>query len=123
MEIWKDIPGYENTYQASNMGRIRSCDRIIREYTLDGVLVDEKIRQGHILKSSLNKKGYPVVGLYTFGKVKVIAVHILVVRAFYGIQPDNIEIHHIDHDRTNNNIDNLLPLDAMVHQCIYHAHK
>ena len=24
MEIWKDIPGYEGIYQASNFGRIRS---------------------------------------------------------------------------------------------------
>ena len=24
MEIWKDIPGYENIYEASNCGRIRT---------------------------------------------------------------------------------------------------
>ena len=28
-EIWKDIPGYENFYQASNLGKIRSKDRYI----------------------------------------------------------------------------------------------
>lgn len=29
VEIWKDIPGYELQYQASNLGRIRSYDRWI----------------------------------------------------------------------------------------------
>ena len=28
-EIWKDIPGYEGKYQASNMGRIKSLARIV----------------------------------------------------------------------------------------------
>lgn len=28
-EIWKDIPGYEDFYQASNLGKIRSKDRYI----------------------------------------------------------------------------------------------
>ena len=29
MEIWKDVPGYEGMYQASNLGNIRSLDRVI----------------------------------------------------------------------------------------------
>lgn len=29
IEKWKDIPGYEGFYQASNLGRIRSLDRIV----------------------------------------------------------------------------------------------
>ena len=29
MEIWKDIDGYEGLYQVSNLGRVRSLDRII----------------------------------------------------------------------------------------------
>lgn len=29
IEIWKDIPGFENRYQASSLGRIRSLDREI----------------------------------------------------------------------------------------------
>ena len=28
-EIWKDIPGYEGKYQASNLGRIKSMSRMI----------------------------------------------------------------------------------------------
>lgn len=29
MEIWKDIAGFEEYYQVSNLGRVRSKDRII----------------------------------------------------------------------------------------------
>lgn len=28
-EIWKDIPGFEGSFLASNKGRIRSLDRIV----------------------------------------------------------------------------------------------
>ena len=27
-EIWKDIDGYEGLYQVSNLGRVRSLDRL-----------------------------------------------------------------------------------------------
>ena len=28
-EIWKPISGYEGVYEVSNLGRVRSCDRIV----------------------------------------------------------------------------------------------
>ena len=30
MEIWKDIPNYEGYYQVSNLGNVRSIDRVIK---------------------------------------------------------------------------------------------
>ena len=43
-EIWKNIPGYEGYYQASNLGRVRSLDRTViykneREYFYKGRLI------------------------------------------------------------------------------------
>ena len=29
-EIWKDIQGYEGYYQVSNLGRVKSLDRIVK---------------------------------------------------------------------------------------------
>ena len=29
-EVWKDIPGYEGFYQASNEGEIKSLSRIVK---------------------------------------------------------------------------------------------
>ena len=28
-EVWKDITGYDGYYQVSNLGRVRSVDRIL----------------------------------------------------------------------------------------------
>ena len=28
-EVWKDIEGYEGLYQVSNLGRVRSLDRVV----------------------------------------------------------------------------------------------
>lgn len=54
IEQWKDIVGYEGYYQVSNLGRVRSVDRVVRhnwggrrkttggyewEYSGDGVKV------------------------------------------------------------------------------------
>lgn len=30
-EIWKDIKGYEGLYQVSNLGRVKSLQRIIKK--------------------------------------------------------------------------------------------
>lgn len=46
MEIWKDIKGYKNLYQVSNLGNVRSLDRIrktgkrINQYDLEGNLMN-----------------------------------------------------------------------------------
>ena len=37
-EIWKDIEGYEGLYQVSNLGRVRSLDRLV-EYEQRSKLV------------------------------------------------------------------------------------
>lgn len=37
-EIWRDIKGYEGLYQISNLGRVKSLDRIV-ERSRVGVLV------------------------------------------------------------------------------------
>ena len=44
-EIWKDIVGYENIYQISNLGRVKSLN-----YNHTG--------REKILKPSVNKDGY-----------------------------------------------------------------
>lgn len=59
MEIWKDIEGYENKYQVSNLGRIKSL----------------KNRYGYrekILNPPLTKKGYKRITLTLNGKKKII---------------------------------------------------
>ena len=54
-EIWKDIKEYEGSYQVSNLGRIKSLDRIIKSGASNSGYI--KIN-GKILKQKLGKNGY-----------------------------------------------------------------
>ena len=63
-EKWKDIIGYENYYQVSNLGNVRSLDRKI--HFNKGI----SIKKGQLLKPALTKKGYLKVALSKESKEK-----------------------------------------------------
>lgn len=93
-EIWKDIPGYEGLYQASNCGNIRSLNwrnmNIVRNLYLKP-----------------HNKGYLQVELAKNGKKKMITVHRLVALTFIP-NPDNLPvINHKDENKMNNGVENL----------------
>lgn len=93
IEEWKFIPGYENLYQCSNLGRIKSF----------------KLKNEHILSQSDNGWGYNKVRLYKNKSSKIIKVHQLVAMTFLNHIPNsfNIVVDHIDGNRLNNNLINL----------------
>ena len=101
MEIWKDIPGYEGKYQASNLGRIRSIDRPIGIPGKKGF----KNLKGRVLRPGPTKSGhlYVVLGHGAAGS----PVHQLIALTFIGPRPDGTEVCHNDGDPTNNRADNL----------------
>ena len=97
-EIWKDIPGYEGLYQASNFGNIkRIC------YTNQF----SSFSKEKILKQHYNEQGYLKIKLTKKGKPKTYRVHRLIAQTFipnpYGLK----EINHIDSRRDNNCVNNL----------------
>lgn len=93
-EIWRDIEGYENLYQISNLGRVKS-------------LGNDKTRKEKILKVCRHTFGYLLVGLFKDGNQKSYYIHRLVACAFLP-NPDNLsEINHKDEDKTNNRVENL----------------
>lgn len=100
-EIWRPIKGYEGFYEASNMGRVRSLDRICHHK--DGI---KTRRKGRVLKSSL-RSGYPFVVLQLEARTEQIHVHRLVAAAFCPMPAGANMVNHIDSDRTNNRADNL----------------
>lgn len=102
MEIWKDIKGFEGYYQISNLGRIRSLDRIIE-------MKNGKTRKvkGKILKQSTSVHGYKVVCFRRNGKKENFRVHRLIGEAFIDNQDNKPFINHIDGDKSNNDISNL----------------
>ena len=102
MEIWKDIVGYEGMYQVSNMGRVRSLDRII--VYKDGRVWNCK---GRILSIHDNGKGYKFVRLSKYGKPKQEYIHRLVATAFIDNQDNLPEVNHKDENKENNCVYNL----------------
>lgn len=102
MEVWKTINGYNERYEVSNYGNVRSKDMIV-----NGRLKDCHKIKGRILKPCNDKEGYKNIVLCINQKRKTFRLHRLVAIAFIP-NPDNLpEIDHIDGDRTNNHLDNL----------------
>lgn len=103
IEIWKDIPEYEGLYQVSNLGKVKSLERVVR------CGKGTKILKERILKSGKNSKNYLSVVLCKNGKMKCFTVHKLVCLVF--IPNDNptekTEINHIDENKENNHVSNL----------------
>jgi hypothetical protein len=100
MEIWKKVIGYENYYEVSNYGRIRSipCYRPFKS----GVKV---YRQKYLKPSLVN--GYERITLYKDKKYVKILVHVLVAKHFIPNPNNYDQINHKDFNRTNNKVDNL----------------
>lgn len=100
-EIWKDIKGYENLYQISTYGNVRSLPHIRSTGT------GKCLQKGKILKPAIQKIGYKFVVLSKNGKTKGFRVHRLVAEAFIP-NPDNLpQVNHKDENKLNNNINNL----------------
>lgn len=97
MEIWKDIKGFEEYYQVSNYGNIKSLTRF------DGI----RERQGQEIKQSLKYNGYLQVGLRKNSERKFYSVHRLVAIHFIDNPENKPQVNHIDCNKQNNNINNL----------------
>lgn len=92
MEIWKSVLGYENKYEVSNLGNVRSLN-----YNKKGYIK---------LLSKYNCSGYDAVKLTKNGTQKRWLVHILVMNSFCG-ESQCLEINHKNGNKKDNNIDNL----------------
>ncbi|MBQ8969200.1 MAG: HNH endonuclease [Bacteroidaceae bacterium] len=101
-EIWKNIVGYEDSYQVSNLGRVRSIDRYVR--TGENHL--RKIR-GKILKQQVSNKGYLFVTLSRECEESGMFVHVLVAKAFIDNPHFMPQVNHKDENKRNNNVENL----------------
>lgn len=100
-EIWKDIEGYEGLYKVSNLGRVKSLDRLV-VYS-NGTEINHK---GKFLSFEDNK-GYNRITLSKGGKTKRALVHRLVAKHFIPHDNHKPHVNHIDGIKTNNIVSNL----------------
>lgn len=106
-EIWKPVVGYENTYEVSNLGNVRSLDRYVANRA--GVKTFVKGKQLAPIK---NTYGYLRVNLCNDTGRKSYFIHRLVAVAFLK-NPKNLpQINHKDEIKTNNIVSNLEWCDA-----------
>ena len=92
-EIWRDIPGYENVYQASSLGKVRN-------------------RKGLVMKTfkKYKTKEYRILVLCKDGTKKTHSLHSLIAKTFPEICGEyfkGAEIDHIDGNPFNNTASNL----------------
>lgn len=97
-EIWKDIENYEGLYQVSDLGRVKSLERIV--ICSDGRSNPVKER---ILKFDISHRYYRVRLCDKNTKQRKWFVHVLVAEAFKA-NPDNLP--SVDHIREGNRRDN-----------------
>lgn len=106
-EIWKPVVGYEDYYEISSMGRVRSLDRY------DNL---KHFRKGEIKTLTKDKNGYLYVSLWKDGKQKVHKVHRLVALHFIP-NPNNYPmINHKDENPSNPIYTNLEWCDGLYNQ-------
>ena len=98
MEVWRDIKGYEGQYQVSNLGRVRSLDRVVNNKHIKGQLITQHNKQNTTYKR---------VKLYKHSKRDTYSVHRLVAEAFIPNPNNYPEINHKDCKPDNNKVSNL----------------
>ena len=92
-EVWKDIEGYENKYQVSNLGNVKSLN-----FNNTG--------KERLLKPIIDNHGYRAVHLSKNNKVKLYLISTLVGRTFLINNNVDKEITHIG-DRSDDRLENL----------------
>jgi hypothetical protein len=104
-EIWRDIPGYEGLYQASNKGAIKRVARTI--YYPTHRFTKQRRVGDMIMKQKKTPHGYMYMKLYKDGKAKDVFVHRLIAWTFLPPVEGKNYIDHLDGNKTNNCVDNL----------------
>ena len=104
MEIWKIIQEYPD-YEASNYGNIRN-----------------QSTHKQLMQRPNRDTGYMTIRLYKNKKVKSLSVHRLICKTFFGNPMGNCEVAHLDNNKQNNRVENLIwasKKENMSHQIIH----
>lgn len=103
-EQWRPVIGYEDSYEVSDCGRVRSLARVIVRSNGTTLPVRERILPQH---RKSGRTQHRVARLHRNGAVRVVGIHRLVLEAFVGPCPDGQECCHRNDIADDNRLENL----------------
>ena len=106
-EVWKPVAGYEGCYEVSNLGRVKSVERLVNGKNGKCHPVKERV-----LSQRKMETGYMTVHLSVNGEDERLSVHRLVAKAFLSNPNNYPQVNHKDENKENNAVWNLEWCDA-----------
>ena len=103
IEQWKWVAGYVGYYEVSDLGRVRSVDRVVKHHR-EG----PKRLKGRILKvTPFNRYGHLETCLWKNGARQKVSVHRLVALTWIGPCPNGQQVRHGPKGKMDNSVGNL----------------
>lgn len=96
MEEWKPVPGYEEWYEVSSEGRVRTVSRIVPQHKAGGPYFKVSISRREC------RRGDNVEDIR-----RQFEVHVLVAAAFLGPRPFKLVVDHVNNSKEDNRAANL----------------
>lgn len=105
IEVWKPVLGFEDFYEVSNLGRVKSLYRHVKRSNGTDLRLNERILRPGL--SGRHPNQYWAVCLQAQSKKRTARVHRLMCESFYGINQYKKYVNHIDGNKQNNLLTNL----------------
>jgi hypothetical protein len=102
-ERWLPVVGWEGYYEVSDVGRVRSVERIVIHSTGGPTRIRERI-----LSQFKTPRGHLNVALCRDSTKMNRTAHQLVIEAFVGPRPEGMECRHLNGDPADNRPENLM---------------
>jgi hypothetical protein len=101
IENWKPIIGYEELYEVSSWGRVRSLPTYVNHH------YGKRLRKSKIKTVAIYTTGYYTTNLWKDNKLRVIKVHREMAKVFIPNPENKRTVNHKDGNKLNNHISNL----------------
>lgn len=102
-EEWRPVVGFEDYYEVSSLGRVRSLDRLVGTGPGGN---SKRLLPGRVLSAGSGTH-YRNVSLKVNKVATTRTVHTLVAEAFLGPRPEGHDVCHNNGDRHDNRAENL----------------